>query len=121
MYFCAFFLCFGALLRALTHERNLICLQNQVSFNDIRSLTERVIYASHMIYPAGMIYACGRMKERILYHIATKEQYIMPCVSAAYHAAKPYIIIILLLKNSHFSLIEKQKENDKFRFAEEKI
>ena len=32
------------------------------------------------------------MKERILYHIATKEQYIMPCVSAVYHEAKPYII-----------------------------
>ena len=32
------------------------------------------------------------MKERILYHIATKEQYIMPRVSAVYHTVKPYII-----------------------------
>ena len=29
------------------------------SFNDIRSVPERVIYASHMISPSGMIYACG--------------------------------------------------------------
>ena len=27
--------------------------------NDIRSVPERVIYASHMISPSGVIYACG--------------------------------------------------------------
>ena len=69
------------------HERNLICLPNQVSFNDIRSLSERVIYLRYDIALRAMIYACGRIKERILYHVATKEQYIIPCVSTVYHAA----------------------------------
>ena len=35
-----------------------------------------------------------RMKERILYHIATKEQYIMPCAGTVYHiAARQYMLI----------------------------
>ena len=53
------------------------------SFNDIRSLSERVIYLRYDIALRAMKYA-SRMKERILYHIATKEQYII--------RRKPYII-----------------------------
>ena len=60
------------------------------SFRGPLGAPERMIYASRMIYPSGMIYACGVLtgspqnprvlwgcQERILYHIATKEQYII--------------------------------------------
>ena len=68
-----------------SHERNLICLPNQVSFNDIRSLSERVIYLRYDIALRAMIYACGRIKERILYHIATKS-------NISYRALARYIM-----------------------------
>ena len=51
-----------------------------------------MIYLRYDIALRATIYACGRMKERILYHVATQEQYIMPRSCAVYHTAKPYII-----------------------------
>ena len=62
-----------------------------------------------MISPSGVIYAYGRMKERILYHICVSK-YIMPCDSAVYHTAQPYIIIVLLLNYFNFSSIMKKKK-----------
>ena len=43
-------------------------LSNRTFFNDIRSLSERVIYLRYDIHLRWMIYA-SHMKERILYHI----------------------------------------------------
>ena len=63
--------------------------------NDIRSVPERVICLRHDIVLRAMIYASRMKKERILYHIATKEQYIM-LAKRVYHAALAVYIIVFL-------------------------
>ena len=75
----------------LHHERSVFCLPKGTSFNDIRSLRSRMIYASHMIYPLGRDIRLRRIKgtdiisclRKQIYH--TERQHGISCGEAVYH------------------------------------